>query len=152
MPSTHVAITVPDGLLDDELDALVELLDETGLDAEIGPADVRMGNVLDTVTTAVITTPIAVLMTALTTAAGKRFWDLLTESLGRARKRDGATGEDAVALVIVDPETGVRAEVTWDALREAMLQDLLGPLESPSGEQAVVVVRWNGRTGRWERR
>ena len=103
-----------------------------------------VGPVADAVSSAVIQTPVTVLVTMLSTTAGKRFWDFFTDTLSRGRRRRRAQGEpgagedvadNGVAVVIVDSETAVRVKLTWGSLREASLPDLSVRLDAPAGER-----------------
>ncbi|HEX6472310.1 MAG TPA: hypothetical protein VF069_24675 [Streptosporangiaceae bacterium] len=170
---THAVITLYQDVPDGELDELVRLLDDAGLDAEVGPAQARMGSLRDTALQMVIQGPIDVIIAALTTAAGKRAWRFVTGLVDRHRGRppaglpgrdgdgDGPAGREVIA-VIVDQDGAVRIELSRPDLREAALESLparLGgrpadrhPDRQPDRhlDQPGVVVRWDGATGTWQ--
>jgi hypothetical protein len=164
---THAMITLYRDIPDDELDELVSLLDDAGLDAEVGPPQVRMGPVSDSVLQMVIEAPIDALIAALTLDAGKRAWRFVTGVLRRDRGdrpkgAGGQHGEDRVdddqeiVVVIVDPRNKDRIELSrnaldaLDALEEAASlpehPDLFG---RPPEDRPAVLVSWDDDAKRW---
>jgi hypothetical protein len=157
---SHAVITLYDDIPDDEIDEFVSLLDDAGLDAEVGPPQVRMGPTADAVLQMIIQAPIDVLTGALATIAGERAWRYITGILDRRRdaRRSGVgerddRGEESdghqIVVIIVDSKSEDRIELSRNALHEASLPDLAAHFHKPAEDRSAVLVRWDDNTKTW---
>jgi hypothetical protein len=145
---------------DGDVDELIRVMDEAGLDAIVGPVPGRMGLVPD-LPALIVETPFSVLATFLVTVAGQRAWRILTRIAGRWGSGPHDTGSEAagdtgqlpaddagpVAVVIHDTERRIRLDLTLNDLADPALQQQLTRLGTLAGHPTQVVLRWDGPEG-----
>jgi hypothetical protein len=144
-----VSIYVNDNVPDDDIDELVQLLDEAGLDAVVGPNPGRMG-LLSDLPALIVEAPLGVLASLAVTATGQRVWRVLNRIANRGRRQPEATDEAGqVAVTLHDTQNRVRLDLTLDDLADSRVQKQLAQLGTFSGNSAQIVLRWDGVSGAW---
>lgn len=148
---TSAVITLYRDLPDEDVNTLIALLDEAGIDAEVGPPDIRMGSLLEATTQMLVQASLEGLSGVLMTAAGVRLWKGLRGLFDRDGEEE-TSDRDEVVAVIIDPQTGDRVELTRGALHQSSLPELLDLVNGRPGERAPLVVVWDEATQTWRPR
>ncbi|TMQ91209.1 hypothetical protein ETD83_31980 [Actinomadura soli] len=145
---TPAVITLYRDLPGKDVDELLSLLDEAGIDAEVGPPHVRMGGAVEATVQILVQVSLENLGGILITAAGARLWKALRGLFDRDDE-EGTGDRDEIVAVIVDPATGDRVELTRGALRQSSLPDLLDLVNGRPGDRPPLVIVWNETSGTW---
>ncbi|MFI0484422.1 hypothetical protein [Actinomadura sp. 9N215] len=143
---TPAVITLYRDLPDKDVDELLSLLDDAEIDAEIGPPHVRMGTLAEATTQMLLQISLENLSAVMITAAGMRLW----KGLRTLFDRDDEESQNEALIVIIDPQTGHRIELTHSALHHSSLSELLDLInEQHPREPPPLIATWDETSSTW---
>jgi hypothetical protein len=149
MPFDHLTIVYPADLAATEVDEIVTLVDQAGLDAEVRPAEVRRGGTGMEPWQVLVVMSSSSFLNAFVQDAGKDAWKAVVTVVRRvARRRPGERPPGDGELVVDVQDRRLAFAFGDDALGDPRAFTCI-PQLLESGPEPGSSFRWDRDLGRW---